>query len=112
MNLSITSEAREDAQVVHIGGDLDVYTAPQLRETLEGLDLTGKTVVLDMARVHFIDSTALGVLVAALQQSRAVDGDLLLVFDDPYLRKIFRITGFDTLFSIFPGVAEALEGTF
>ena len=72
------------------------------------LGLDGKAVVLDLSGVHFIDSTALGVLVGAFQQSRAADGELVLVMDDPYLLKIFRITGFDTLFSIFSGVAEAL----
>lgn len=108
MDLSMTSEVREDAHVVHVGGDLDVYSAPQLKAALDELGLGGKKVVLDLSRVHFIDSTALGVLVAAFQQSRAADGDLSLVVADPYLLKIFRITGFDTLFSIFPGIAEAL----
>ena len=87
---------------MHVGGDLDVYTAPQLKEALDDVGLAGNTIVLDLSEVHFIDSTALGVLVAALQQSRAHDGELCLVVDDPYLLKIFRITGFDGLFSIFP----------
>jgi anti-sigma B factor antagonist len=108
MDLSIACEAQENAHVVQIGGDLDVYTAPRLKDALDKLGLGGKTVVLDLSRVHFIDSTALGVLVAAFQQSRAAEGDLSLVMEDPYLLKIFRITGFDTLFSIFPGIAEAL----
>ena len=93
---------------MHVSGDLDVYTAPQLKEALDKVGVAGKTVVLDLSGVHFIDSTALGVLVGALQQSRAHDGELYLVMDDPYLLKIFRITGFDTLFSIFPQIADAL----
>lgn len=111
MDLAITSEARNQARVVSIGGDLDVYTASQMEKALDEQVSDGKTVVLDMSRVHFIDSTALGVLVSALQRSRAKDGDLLLVMDDPYLMKIFRITGFDTLFAIFPGVEQALDAT-
>ena len=109
MDLSITSEARGQTYVVTIGGDLDVYTAPQLEKALAEHGSDGATLVLDLSRVHFIDSTALGVLVSALQRSRAGDGDLLLVMDDPYLMKIFSITGFDTLFAIFPGVDQALE---
>ena len=108
MELSITSEVRDDARVVAVSGDLDVYTAPQLKGALDELGLGGKTVLLDLTKVHFIDSTALGVLVSAFQQSRAADGEFVLVMEDPYLLKIFRITGFDTLFSIFPGVSEAL----
>jgi anti-sigma B factor antagonist len=108
VNLSIAIEAREDPSVIHVSGDLDVYTAPQLKDALDEVGLAEKTIVLDLAAVHFIDSTALGVLVGAVQQSRAHDGDLRLVMDDPYLLKIFRITGFDSLFSIFPQVADAL----
>lgn len=110
MNLSITTEAREDPLVMHVSGDLDVYTAPQLKEALDNVGLAGKTIVLDLSAVHFVDSTALGVLVATLQRSRSQEGELCLVMDDPYLLKIFRITGFDSLFSIFPQVADALEG--
>jgi anti-anti-sigma factor len=64
---------------------------------------------LDLSQVHFIDSTALGVLVSVLEQSQAAAGDLRLVMDDPYLLKIFHITGFDGMFSIYPEVAEALS---
>lgn len=109
MDLSITTEAHADAHLVNVGGDLDVYTAPRLKEALAGLAADHKIIVLDLSQVHFIDSTALGVLVGALQQSRAADSDLYLVMEDPYLLKIFRITGFDTLFHIFPAVAEALD---
>jgi anti-sigma B factor antagonist len=110
VNLSITTEAQQDPSVMHVGGDLDVYTAPQLKDALDKVGLAGKTIVLDLSAVHFIDSTALGVLVSTLQQSRAQDGELCLVMDDPYLLKIFRITGFDSLFPIYPQISDALAG--
>jgi anti-sigma B factor antagonist len=109
MDLSIVSEARDQARVVRVGGDLDVYTAPQLKATLEECGLGKYTLVLDLSNVHFIDSTALAALVSALQRSRAAEQEFLLVMEDPYLLKVFRITGFDTLFSIFPGVDDALD---
>jgi anti-sigma B factor antagonist len=109
MDLSIATEGHADTHVVTVGGDLDVYTAPQLKAALDDAGGDGRTVVLDLTGVHFIDSTALGVLVSALQQKRAADAELYLVINDPYLLKIFRITGFDTLFHIFPGVSEALD---
>lgn len=95
---------------MHVGGDLDVYTAPQLKETLAGAMSGGERLVLDLSQVHFIDSTALGVLVSALRQSQMESGDFRLVLDDPYLLKIFRITGFDGMFPIFPHVADAVSG--
>lgn len=110
MNLSISTETSEEAVVVHVGGDLDVYTAPRLRETLTKAMADGKRLVLDLSQVHFIDSTALGVLVSVLEQSQAAARDLRLVLDDPYLLKIFHITGFDGMFSIYPEVAVAVSG--
>ncbi len=110
MNLSISTETDEKTVVVHVGGDLDVYTAPRLRETLAKALVDGRRLVLDLSEVHFIDSTALGVLVSALEQSQAAAGDLRLVLDDPYLLKIFHITGFDGMFSIYPEIADAVSG--
>lgn len=108
MNLSINADVVDGVPVVHVGGDLDVYTAPRLKETLDSAMAGGQRLVLDLSQVHFIDSTALGVLVSAMRQSNAECGDFRLVVDDPYLLKIFRITGFDGLFPIFPQVADAI----
>ncbi len=109
MNLSIAIDSVEGVKVIHVGGEVDVYTAPQLKEALaeaiEGRD----RFVLDLSEVHFIDSTGLGVLVASQQQARADSRDFHLVLDDPYLLKIFRITGFDGVFSIYPQVADAVH---
>ena len=109
MNLSIKTEMREGTPVIEVDGDLDVYTAPRLQEALDSVATGGVRVVLDLTAVHFIDSTALGVLVSTQQRLRADDGELSLVLDDPYLLKIFHITGFDGIFSIYSQVAEAVS---
>jgi anti-sigma B factor antagonist len=109
VNLSVTTDAKDDVVVIHVGGDLDVYTAPRLKEALAQAVAAGKRLVLDLSEVHFIDSTALGVLVGTLQQAQSTDCEFRLVVDDPYLLKIFRITGFDGVFSIFPQVAAAVS---
>jgi len=112
VNLGISKDLIGHVLVVHVSGDLDVYTAPQLKEALaDTLAADGAALVLDLSKVHFIDSTALGVLVAALQQSRAHGGELSLVVDDPHLLKIFRITGLDKVFQIFGSVDDALVAT-
>ena len=109
MSLTVSTDMGDNAVVVHAEGDLDVYTAPRLKEVLDEHVAGGRPVVLDLSEVHFIDSTALGVLVGALQQSQSNDGEFRLVVDDPFLLKIFHITGFDGIFPIFPAVAEALD---
>ena len=110
MSLSISTEKQAGAAIVHAEGDLDVYTAPRLKEAIEQLMSNRGALIVDLSEVHFIDSTALGVLVAAHQQIKMNAGDFRLVVGDPFLLKIFHITGFDSVFSIFPQVADALPG--
>lgn len=110
MSLAISTDLAEGAVVVHAEGDLDVYTAPRLKEVLDEHVAGSKRLVLDLTEVHFIDSTALGVLVGTLQQSQSVDAEFRLVVGDPFLLKIFHITGFDGIFPIYPVIAEALDG--
>ena len=109
MSLSVTSESKGEATVVGVGGDLDVYTAPRLKETLEEAMAGSSRLVLDLSSVQFIDSTALGVLVGALQHAQSNGCDFRLVMDDPFLLKIFRITGFDGMFSIHAQLEDAVS---
>ena len=110
MSLSISSEMRDDANVIHVEGELDVYTAPRLKTILDGFGKDCGRVVVDLSEVQFIDSTALSVLVGGHQHIQSNGGKFRLVVNDPFLLKIFHITGFDGLFAIFPKVDEALSG--
>ncbi|MCX8031895.1 MAG: STAS domain-containing protein [Thermoleophilia bacterium] len=110
MTLSLSTETLGGFVVIDVGGDLDVYTAPRLQEALDQTVSNGARVILDLTDVHFIDSTALGVLAGAHEKSKAASGELRLVVDDPHVLKIFRITGFEGIFSIYGKVADAISG--
>jgi len=87
--------------VVDVSGEIDVYTAPKLRDKIT--ELVGKgsyDIVIDMEAVEFLDSTGLGVLVGGLKKVRAHDGSLSLVCTQDRLLKIFQITGLSKVFSI------------
>lgn len=87
--------------VIAVSGEIDVATAPQLRECLHRVIAEGgNTVVLDLLGVTFLDSTALGVLVGALKRCRELGGDLHVVVADPRIMKIFEITGLTNVFTI------------
>ena len=100
---------RVTAPIVEVGGEIDVYTAPRLREQLVDLVADGKYhLVVDMERVDFLDSTGLGVLVGGLKRVRAHDGSLRLVCTQERILKIFRITGLTKVFPIHASVDEAV----
>ena len=63
MELSVTSRQEGDRTVIAVAGEIDVYTAPSLRERLNELVASGHyDLVVDMEGVEFLDSTGLGVL--------------------------------------------------
>src|SRR5213596_3659479 len=101
-----------DRTVVEVGGEIDVYTAPKLREQLVELVNDGSFhLVVDMEGVDFLDSTGLGVLVGGLKRVRAHEGSLRLVCNQDRLLKIFRITGLAKVFVIHDTAEAALAGS-
>lgn len=112
MDLSLSTRAEGERTVVDVAGEIDVYTAPQLREQLVELVDSGRyDLVIDMERVEFLDSTGLGVLVGGLKRVRAHDGSLRLVCTQERILKIFRITGLTKVFPIHDSVADAVAST-
>ena len=102
MELGITTSEHGPYTVVAITGEVDVYTAPRLREALIDLVSDGKYhLLIDLQGVEFLDSTGLGVLVGGLKRVRAHEGTLSLVCSSPRIIKIFRITGLTKVFPIF-----------
>lgn len=93
--------------VVAVTGEIDVYTAPLLREALVGLADSGpRCVVVDLTAVEFLDSTGLGVLVAALNRFRRHDGDVELICPQPRILRVFEITGLTRVFTIRPSLED------
>ncbi|HMD44517.1 MAG TPA: STAS domain-containing protein [Acidimicrobiales bacterium] len=107
----IAEQTIDGVPVVSVTGEIDVATAPGLREHLQALVASGSsTIVVDLLNVSFLDSTALGVLVGVLKRCREAGGDLRLVVAEPRILKVFEITGLTEVFSIYPVVAEATAG--
>lgn len=101
-------ESRSPHIVLAVKGEVDVYTAPRLRERLVELVSQGhRRVVVDLEGVEFLDSTGLGVLVGGLKRLRSHDGDLDLVCTQSRILKVFEITGLTKVFSIYDSVDAA-----
>ena len=108
MDLSLSTRTEGDRTIVEVGGEIDVYTAPKLREALVELVNAGRyQIIVDVERVDFLDSTGLGVLVGGLKRVRAHEGSLRLVCTQERILKIFRITGLTKVFAIHDSVPAA-----
>jgi anti-sigma B factor antagonist len=109
VELKIGTRADGERMVVGVIGEVDVYTAPTLRDHLSHLVADGHYhLILDLEEVAFLDSTGLGVLVGGLKRVRAHDGSLALVCTQERILKVFRITGLTKVFRIHASVPEAL----
>jgi len=83
-----------DCAILQVTGEVDVYTAPMLREQIRDLAAKGAVhLIADLSQVDFLDSTGLGALVGGLKQLREAGGSLALVISTPRILRIFQITG-------------------
>jgi anti-sigma B factor antagonist len=106
------SEVNIDDQrhVVAVTGEIDLFTAPELKAVLSEAVEAGRTrIVVDLTETTFLDSTALGVLIGAVKRLRSRDGVLTIVNTDANIAKTFEITGLDQIFTIRPTRDEAIR---
>jgi len=101
-------EVDPETILITVQGELDLASAPNLKWTLrDALGAGARRIVLDLAPVTFIDSTALGVLVG-VRRSLAAGSHLALAGADTDVLNIFELTGLDSTFDMFPTLDEAL----
>jgi anti-sigma B factor antagonist len=112
VDLKLGHHAQDGIEIIDVQGEIDMYTAPRLRELV--IDLVSKgsyQLVVNLDKVGFLDSTGLGVLVGGLKRVRAHDGSLDLVCTHPRILKIVRITGLTEVFGIYETVDQAIAVT-
>jgi anti-sigma B factor antagonist len=99
--------------VVEVAGDLDVATSPQLRQGLQQvLDAGTRHVVVDLAGVGFMDSSALGTLVVMFKAFREGGGRLCLAAAQPPVLNILSVTSVDRAIDVYDSVPDAEASTF
>ncbi|WP_188207791.1 STAS domain-containing protein [Alkalibacillus aidingensis] len=100
MNLHIDDHQEGDVTVLKLSGEIDAYTAPQLKEKLLALVEENPTVHVDLARVSYMDSTGLGVFISALKTSKEKEHALKLINLQENVYRLFNITGLNDVIDI------------
>lgn len=97
--------------LVSVTGELDVATAPRLRQEAVRLVSGGQVdVILDLGGVDFLDSTGLGVIIGILKRVRSHGGELVVVGLAPRVRKVFEMTRVIEILPTFDTVEHAVAG--
>ena len=109
-HLTTTIRSEGPVTVVTATGEVDVYTAPALRDALLTASPTGAgLLLLDMTGITFLDSSGLGVLVGGLKRAKTAGGRLDLAGPGPHITAILTRTGLRRLFTIHPDPATGVS---
>jgi anti-sigma B factor antagonist len=108
--LEVSAVVSEKTAVVHVAGELDLASAPELETVLHGLECECARIVLDLSHLSFIDST--GLRLAVIEHHRAtMDGfDFAIAGATGQVLEVLRLTGLDIALPMAPDVASVLDG--
>jgi anti-sigma B factor antagonist len=111
IELDIETRHEDGWTILVAGGELDLYTAPRLRdEVLARVDEGADRIAIDLNGVGFIDSTGLGILVACLKRVRELDGRLVLIAPETSpLRRLLSLTGLEQVLPTHTALADAVD---
>ncbi|CAM4072185.1 STAS domain-containing protein [Lederbergia lenta] len=94
MNISIDIVEKDQGVHVNLSGEIDAYTAPQVREELmQAAESAGIKMIVDLSEVSYMDSTGLGVFVGLFKALKANEGHLQFTGMTDRLKRLFDITG-------------------
>jgi len=109
-DFALTEDALDDERhLVAVRGDLDLHTAPELREVLaRAIEEGRRRLVVDLTETSYLDSSGLTALVVAHKRVRKLGGQLVVINVDPSIGRTFEITGLHLLFPLVRERSEAL----
>ena len=105
-------EQQVDARthIVAVRGEIDLFTAPEFKQRLAAaIDAGRSRVIVDLTETTFIDSSSLGVLIAAHKRLKLKEGTLVIVCDGPAILNTFKVTGLESVFELVGRREDALR---
>lgn len=112
MDLDIAVRRNGKATIIELSGEVDAYTSARFREVMvETIENGGANLIVSMLGVEYIDSSGLGALVGGLKRASEHNGRIVIVCDQPQVRKVFEITGLEKVFPLFD-MEDAAVGSF
>jgi len=105
-----TEIAPGDVCVIAVAGEIDLFTAPDLKQAASvAIDDGARSIVVDLTETRFLDSTGLGVLIGIAKRLRPAGGDIAIVNTEPSTAATFAITGIDDLVTVVETREQALD---
>lgn len=100
----------DEVVILDLSGEIDINTSPEVRKAFDRLlKEQRKKILLNFAKVIYVDSSGLATFVEMLQRLKRFGGSLRLANLCERVKAVFEITRLDKLFSNFPTEEEALK---
>ena len=98
-------------RVISLEGEIDLHVSPRIAATLiAAVKEKPRNLIVDLAKVSYIDSSGLAVLIEAMQSVEKYRGKFALAALQENVKPIFEIARLDQVFRIFPDVDSAASG--
>ena len=109
LSYTITEEAGLD--IVHLVGDLNMFSAPDLRTSLvKKLEKGTNRYIFDLTQLAFVDSSGIGILVSFVSMTKKTEGGKVILCGlNPQIRNIFEVTRLLSVFTVVDDLAAARE---
>ncbi len=107
--MDIQKRVTNAVTIIDLQGRLDAHQGKKVNELLFDPAASSSRTVVNLSKVHFIDSTGLAILVKGMKHHREQAGDMILCELQQPVRIIFELTRLDRVFDIYPTEADALQ---
>jgi len=108
--MKITTQTKGNDIFVQVEGRIDTTNSIDFENTVsQALTNEVKQIYLDCSELNYISSSGLRVLLTFLKKMMAAGGTLKLYSLQPAIKEIFDISGFSTIFPIYPDLVAAQE---
>ena len=111
MELYIETRTKDKAHIIEVKGEVDLYSSPMMREYIfKALkQQRPQTLIVDLSRVSYTDSSGIATLVEGLQLAQEYDSRFKLVGLSPTVLEVFQLVRLERVFDIYPTEEEALN---
>jgi len=108
--MEISRRDSGDIVILDVNGEIDLYNAPEIKDTINKLIEEKKyNVVINLDKVSYIDSSGIGALISSLSNLKKYQGRLKICNVSGSVRKVFELTKLTSFFEIYDSEQEAIS---
>ncbi len=108
--MEISNRKEKDVAVVTVSGRIDAITAPDFESHLDQLIVQGnKLILINLSGLGYISSAGLRSILSSAKKLKSLSGEVFFTGLQGPVEEVFQISGFQSIFKIFPSEGEALN---